>query len=99
MPQRELLTFEEWPDAPVRATLYPWAKLMDGGKYMLVRGRDFHTAARVMKSTITAHAKRHDIAVRTRIARNVDRPQAEPKELFVQFYPGRPYADGPPPTS
>jgi hypothetical protein len=87
----------EWP-ADKRVTRYPWDDLTDGNIWILEKGQDFENDPRSMRSTVNSYARRHDIAVRTKIPRPSGPRSRRPREIFVQFFPGVPYGGATTPT-
>jgi hypothetical protein len=81
---------KEWPTTP-RLTRYPWHEWMDGSLWRLEHGVDFEGSFKNMRATIATHAKRHDIAVKTKVERDMAKPGSPERWFYVQFYPGRPY--------
>lgn len=82
---------------PARKSRYPWATLTDGQARKLTRGKHFDATVRGMRSTLKAYAQRNDIAVAIVCRSEDDDPSAPERHVWVQFFPGRRYREGPPP--
>jgi hypothetical protein len=82
---------KDWPTTP-RVRRYPWHEWMDGSPWRLEPGVDFTGTFKNMRATIVNHAKRNDIAVRTKVERDMSRPERPERWLYLQFFPGRPFA-------
>lgn len=81
---------KDFPKTP-RLTRYPWHQWMDGSVWKLEQGVDFEGSLKTMRATVVAHARRHDVAVRTQVERDFDEPGSPERWLYVRFDPDRPF--------
>jgi hypothetical protein len=79
----------------MRKSRYPWREWTDGSPRVIWYPRHFQASTAGMRSTITTHAQKRDMAVA--IVMHPMHPHApEDVSLAFQFFPDRNYADGPP---
>lgn len=81
--------------APVRRSRYPWGEWGDGSPRLIWAPRHFEATPQGMRSTIVTHARAKDMAVAC--VMYPEHPDAPAEwSLAFQFFPDRPFADGPP---
>lgn len=69
---------------------------MEGGAYRLVKGRHFEITVEGMRGNVLGKAKDEGIAVRAFRGTMVQGEAAPRRTLYIEFFPGRTYLEGPP---
>lgn len=81
-----------------RKSKYPWPAWTDGRARKIWQGRHFTSSAAGMRTTLVAHGRRRDIAVRVFGNSSATTEDERGRVLYFQFFPGRRFKDGPPPS-
>jgi len=86
---------EEMPTRKGPNSIYDWDVIADGSIRKMVRNVDFFSTTEGFRSTVLAFAKRENVAVRTSSGWTRSDDGESVRALWLQFYPGREYGQGP----